>query len=916
MAEKQAVFTLKVDTGNSVQDVQNFDHAVQSLNKDLKETQATASQQTGLDGFESKLQELDQKLKAGGLSMREMNKLMKEYQTVALQAGSASPIGDRATQSAAALKDQIVDLDTRVRLLSSDTIKLDTAMAGIATGAAAFQGVTSAVALTGVESEALVQTMVKLQAAQGLVNSVNIIAQNLNKDAILGIQIRSALQKAQNFILYGSAAAVTAESTATKAAAGAKVAMTAATTGTNIALKLFRGALIATGIGALIVGVGLLIANFDKVKAAVMGAVDRFKGLSGTMKTVLSIMFPFIGVIRLVNSALESMGIIDSDQDKAREENSKKEAIRREQELKQLERMKAARELAFNSEQKALDRLIAIRSAEGKSVDALTKQKIQGSIDYQKELQKETEAVIAGLELFLSTVDTRTAHGRQLAEGLQQNIDEITAKNEEAKNSILDSENELKIADINAKKEIKDRRKTDASDAKNTRKSIIDALQKSFNDELKLQDELEKNKLALMAVGRAKELAMATSAFQDYKEKFLIERTKDEKAALDKQFIDGKITRQKYNAELLDLQIMAANKLTDTERKILIDKEQKLLQDLVEINKKFDAQELLDLAEKEKKKADLRETFNALFRDQFDKQTADAKKANDEQLKNLDEAIKAGAITENEAFIAKIKLANNLADAEKKIEKDKNEFIKAEAKKAREEQLKGITDLLGNIQKGLDGIKQVNDLVNEIDQARLNSIENRREDELANLDANLQAQLNQEGLTAEQKTKIEEKFAKQKYDVQVKAFAQEEKIKKAQFLREKALKLAQVGIDTASAIVKGIAQFGPPPSPAGIAAIASAGIIGVTQALAIANQQYQSGTAPTAPQLGPGGSAGSLTGESASSFTANTNTQTTDLTTLGQGSQQGTSMSQVVVLESDITGTQNKVRLQEAKTSF
>ena len=198
----------------------------------------------------------------------------------------------------------------------------------------------------------------------------------------------------------------------------------------------------------------------------------------------------------------------------------------------------------------------------------------------------------------------------------------------------------------------------------------------------------------------------------------------------------------------------------------------------------------------------------------------------------------------------------------------------------------------------------------------MNSIENRREEDLANLDANLQAQLNQEGLTAEQKTKIEEKFAKQKYDVQVKAFAQEEKIKKAQFMRDKALKLAQVAIDTASAIVKGIAQFGPPPSPAGIAAIASAGIIGVTQALAIANQQYQSGTAPTPPQLGPGGSAGSLTGESASSFTANTNTQTTDLTTLGQGSQSGTSISQVVVLESDITGTQNKVRLQEAKTSF
>jgi hypothetical protein len=59
MADKQAVFTLRVDTGNSVQDVQNFDQAVQSLNKDLKETQTTASQQGGMDQFEAKLQDIN-----------------------------------------------------------------------------------------------------------------------------------------------------------------------------------------------------------------------------------------------------------------------------------------------------------------------------------------------------------------------------------------------------------------------------------------------------------------------------------------------------------------------------------------------------------------------------------------------------------------------------------------------------------------------------------------------------------------------------------------------------------------------------------------------------------------------------------------------------------------------------------------
>ena len=876
MAEKQAVFTLKVDTGNSVQDVQNFDHAVQSLNKDLQETQATASKQTGLDSFESKLQELDERLKAGGLSMRDMTKLMKEYQNLASAAGQTSAVGERAIQNAGELKDTMGDLKAATVALSSDTVKLDTALAGIETGAAAFQGVQSAIALTGVESEQLVQTMVKLQAVQGLVNAVTTISNKLQKDAILGIQVRSALQKAQNFILYGSAAAVTAESTATKAAAGAKVVMTAATTGTNLALKLFRGALIATGVGAIVVGLGLLIANFDKIVKAIQPVIDQFKKMAD-----------FIGLT-------DFAGEEAAKNEKARQEEAKRlkeEDIERDKRRIELQKeLKDATEDNQNAQ-------IALLESQG-----------QSSIKLQRQIAEKALAEAKFNKDALLAIDEQLKKLGLLGAGFRENA----AKLIDADTKLLTAQAELnnvnkeagKIAAENFKK------------AQERRKAILDNLQKQFDDELKLQDELEKAKLALITDARKKELETAQESFDDYREKFLIERTKDEKAALDKQFIDGKISRQKYNAELLDLQKNAANKLTDTEREIILLKEQKLLQDVASINKKFDDQELKDLAEKEKKKADLRESFNAIFRDQFDKQTADAKNANEDQIKNLDEAIKAGAITEGEAFIAKIKLANDLADTEKKIEKDKNEFIKEEAKKAREEQLEGITKVLEGAQKALDGLKTINGLVNEIDQARLNSIENRREEDLANLDANLEAQLKQEGLTADQKTKIEANFAKQKYAVQFKAFEQEEKIKKAQFMRNKALQLAQVAIDTASAIVKGIAQFGPPPSPAGIAAIASAGIIGVTQALAIANQQYQSGTAPTPPQLGPGGSAGSLTGESASSFTANTNTQTTDLTTLGQGSQSGTSISQVVVLESDITGTQNKVRLQEAKTSF
>jgi hypothetical protein len=104
----------------------------------------------------------------------------------------------------------------------------------------------------------------------------------------------------------------------------------------------------------------------------------------------------------------------------------------------------------------------------------------------------------------------------------------------------------------------------------------------------------------------------------------------------------------------------------------------------------------------------------------------------------------------------------------------------------------------------------------------------------------------------------------------------------------------------------------------GIAGIASAGVIGVTQALAIANQQYKAGSAPSAPNFSTaGGGGGGMAGAGASSFTAS-NTQTSTAGLLGEQGATTSNIpsSQVFVLESDISATQNKVKLQESKTSF
>jgi hypothetical protein len=340
-----------------------------------------------------------------------------------------------------------------------------------------------------------------------------------------------------------------------------------------------------------------------------------------------------------------------------------------------------------------------------------------------------------------------------------------------------------------------------------------------------------------------------------------------------------------------------------------------------EVRKKYADAELKAQAERETKRRDRQKFLNdillsdeekALF--DLNQTTEDAKKELERRLNSTDENEKISQEEYNNALIA---LEQKKADKILEINKSASEKAKEQAIKDREESLKGVTEFLGNAQMVLDHVKTVDALMDEIDQARLNKIEGRREEDLANLDAKMQAELSAEGLTAQQKTDIEEKFAKQKYAVQVQAYEAEEKIKKQQFMRDKAIKLGQVAIDTASAIVKAIAQFGPPPSPAGIAGIASAGVIGVTQALAIANQQYKAGSAPSAPNFSTGGGGGSMAGAGASSFTSsNAGTSTAGLLGEQGATTSNIPSSQVFVLESDISATQNKVKLQESKTSF
>jgi hypothetical protein len=899
MANKEAVFTVKVNTGNSVQDLQNADKAVNQLGKDLKTTQNIAKDSSGTDAMAQKLAELDARLEAGGLSMREMTKTMKEYQNIAIQAGASSPIGAQALQNASGLKDEIGDLKAQTTALSSDFVGLDTSMAGIEVGAQAFMGVQSAMALAGVENEKLTQTMVKLQAVQGLVNSVTTIANKLNSDSILGIQLRTAWEKLKNSSFVQGTVATTAQTTAIGAQTGATLASATATATATGGLKLFRLALISTGIGAIVVGLGLLIANFDTVSKWVLKAREEFEKLGPGMKIAVGIAVlafaPLLGVIYGVVKALEYFGVVDDVQTAKAKKNAHDhtEAV-----------IKASdkRAKAIKKEQEATDAKytheINMAKASGKDTYEMELMKAKAHLNSGRvflEVQKsKMKAIQSEMELLLANEDEDSDRYKALKKRLEDSkkiIGETYRDNVATKNAIevmiAEHNHEVqKQADDNAKK---------AYEARQKNNEKIQQAEEKAN--AKSAEDLRKHNLQMIAEEEARDEAIRRSKMSardlelsDIQDEYFQKRTQAEQLGAEGAELVAQLTAEEETKKA-----EVRKKYADAELKAQAERE----------TKRRDRQKFLNdilLSDEEKALFDLNQT------------TEDAKKELERRLNSTDENER---ITKEEHDNALIALEQKKADKILEINKSASDKAKEQAIKDREESLKGVTEFLGNAQMVLDHVKTVDALMDEIDQARLNKIEGRREEDLANLDAKMQAELSAEGLTAQQKTDIEEKFAKQKYAVQVQAYEAEEKIKKQQFMRDKAIKLGQVAIDTASAIVKAIAQFGPPPSPAGIAGIASAGVIGVTQALAIANQQYKAGSAPSAPNFSTGGGGGSMAGAGASSFTSsNAGTSTAGLLGEQGATTSNIPSSQVFVLESDISATQNKVKLQESKTSF
>jgi hypothetical protein len=183
------------------------------------------------------------------------------------QFGASSKEAVNAAKRAAELKDQIGDAKSLIDAFNPDAKfkALTASLGGVAGGFSALQGAT---ALFGKENEDLEKTLLKVQSAMALSQGLQAVGESIDSFKQLGTVIKTQVVGA---------------------------------------FSTLRGAIIATGLGALAIAIGLVVVNFDKVKKAVLSAIPGLETFGNFIGKTINSITDFIGVTSDATRALDKL---------------------------------------------------------------------------------------------------------------------------------------------------------------------------------------------------------------------------------------------------------------------------------------------------------------------------------------------------------------------------------------------------------------------------------------------------------------------------------------------------------------------------------------------------------------------------------------------------------------------------------
>ena len=246
----------------------------------------------------AEVQKLDKAFSDTDTSVKSLRTQLKEAQAqVGLMAdkfGATSKEAVNAAKKAADLKDRIGDAKALTDAFNPDAKfkAVASSLAGVAGGFSALQG---AMALFGNENKDVEKALLKVNAAMALSQGLQAVGESVDSFRQLGAVIKSTtvFQELNN--------------AATKTATFVQKAFGIATVETSQGFKVLKGAIVATGIGALVVALGLVINNFDAIsdwiKKSPLGALA--KGVGGLVEQFTD----FIGVTSEAERNLNKLSV-------------------------------------------------------------------------------------------------------------------------------------------------------------------------------------------------------------------------------------------------------------------------------------------------------------------------------------------------------------------------------------------------------------------------------------------------------------------------------------------------------------------------------------------------------------------------------------------------------------------------------
>jgi len=261
--EKSADVILDVAKANKIAD-QSSDELAKSIGQTANQLQILGKEgKTSTDEFNKLNTSLKgqissyEKVSTGATSMRSGIRATREELAKMLLSGEANTAQlYKMAKAGGELSDAMGDASQAISVMASDTFPLDSMLQGVQSITAGFQVAEGAMALFGVENEDLQKTLVKLNALMAITSGLQELQNSLQKTSALSLGFNVVMQKAYTLAV--------GESTG--------------------AMKLFRLALISTGIGAFVVLLGVAVSAFMKWSESSKQASKNLKLLADVNK--------------------------------------------------------------------------------------------------------------------------------------------------------------------------------------------------------------------------------------------------------------------------------------------------------------------------------------------------------------------------------------------------------------------------------------------------------------------------------------------------------------------------------------------------------------------------------------------------------------------------------------------------------